>query len=39
LVFESYPKEVFERTRKWIDSWKLFSAEQAGSRDYEMSML
>jgi len=39
LVFETYPKEVFERTRKWIDSWKLFSAEQAGSREYEMSML
>ena len=39
LVFEAYPKEVFERTRKWIDSWNLFPPEQAGSRDYEMSIL
>jgi ABC-type nitrate/sulfonate/bicarbonate transport system substrate-binding protein len=39
LVFESYPKEVFERTRKWIDSWNLFSDEQAGSRGYETSIL
>lgn len=39
LVFETYPKEVFERTRKWIDSWNLFPPEQAGSREYEMSVL
>ena len=39
LVFEAYPKEVFERTRKWIDSWNLFPPEQAGSREYEMSIL
>jgi ABC-type nitrate/sulfonate/bicarbonate transport system substrate-binding protein len=35
LVFEPYPREVFERTRRWIDSWNLFPAEQAGAREYD----
>jgi NitT/TauT family transport system substrate-binding protein len=39
LVFEPYPKEVFERTRKWIDSWNLFPPEQSGSSGYEISVL
>jgi ABC-type nitrate/sulfonate/bicarbonate transport system substrate-binding protein len=39
LVFEPYPREVFERTRRWIDSWNLFPAEQQGSAGYEGSMV
>ena len=39
IVFEAYPKEIFERTRKWIDSWNLFPPEQAGSAGYEGSVV
>jgi hypothetical protein len=39
LVFEPYPREVFERTRRWIESWKLFSPEQAGNAGYEASVM
>jgi hypothetical protein len=39
LVFESYPREIFERTRKWIESWNLFPADQAGNAGYEASVI
>jgi len=39
IVFEPYPREVFERTRKWIDSWNLFPPEQAGRAGYEGSVV
>jgi ABC-type nitrate/sulfonate/bicarbonate transport system substrate-binding protein len=39
LVFEPYPQVVFERTRKWIESWNLFLPEQAGSAGYESSVV
>jgi ABC-type nitrate/sulfonate/bicarbonate transport system substrate-binding protein len=39
LVFEPYPQVVFERTRKWIESWNLFSPEQAGNAGYESSVV
>lgn len=39
LVFEPYPREVFERTRKWIESWNLFPAEQAGTAGYDASVI
>ena len=39
LVFEPYPREVFERTRKWIESWNLFPADQAGNAGYEASVI
>ncbi len=39
LVFEPYPREVFERTRKWIESWNLFPPEQAGTVGYEASVV
>jgi NitT/TauT family transport system substrate-binding protein len=39
LVFEPYPREVFERTRRWIESWNLFPPEQAGSAGYESSVV
>ena len=39
LVFEPYPREIFERTRKWIESWNLFPPEQTGSSGYETSVI
>lgn len=39
LVFEPYTQELFERTHRWVESWDLFPAEQAGTTDYENSVL
>jgi hypothetical protein len=39
LVFEPYPREVFERTRLWIESWKLFPPEQTGNAGYAASVV
>jgi ABC-type nitrate/sulfonate/bicarbonate transport system substrate-binding protein len=39
LVFEPYPREVFERTRAWIDSWNLFPPEQSGDLGYDSSVV
>ena len=39
LVFETYSPDVFERTRKWIDSWNLFPPEQSGVGGYETSVV
>ena len=39
LVFEPYPKEIFERTRRWIESWNLFPPEQTGNAGYESSVV
>ena len=39
LVFEPYPRDAFERTRRWIESWDLFSAEQSGNEPYDSAVL
>ena len=39
LVFEPYTRELFERTRKWMESWDLFPPEQAGAAGYEASVV
>jgi len=39
LVFEHYPREIFERTRQWIESWNLFPVDQAGTAGYEASVI
>jgi NitT/TauT family transport system substrate-binding protein len=39
IVFEPYPREAFERTRQWIESWDLFPPEQKGSAGYEFSVI
>jgi NitT/TauT family transport system substrate-binding protein len=39
LVFEPYPREIFERTRKWIESWNLFPADQVGDAGYDASIV
>lgn len=39
IVFEPYPQAAFERTRRWIESWNLFPAEQKGNRGYEIAVV
>jgi hypothetical protein len=39
IIFEPYPKAVFERTQGWIESWNLFPPEQKGSAGYEISVI
>lgn len=39
IVFEPYPQAAFERTRRWIESWNLFSPEQTGHAGYEASVI
>jgi hypothetical protein len=39
MVFEPYTREIFERTRKWIDSWDLFPPDQAGTAGYDGSVV
>lgn len=39
LVFEPYPEATFERTRKWIESWHLFPADQVGAAGYQASVI
>lgn len=39
IVFEPYPREAFERTRQWIESWNLFPPEQSGMGGYESAVV
>jgi NitT/TauT family transport system substrate-binding protein len=39
IVFEPCTRDVFERTHRWMEDWKLFPADQAGSAGYEESVL
>jgi hypothetical protein len=39
IVFEPYPRAMFERTRQWIESWNLFPPEQKGSGDYDVAVV
>jgi hypothetical protein len=39
IVFEPYPQAVFERTRRWVESWSLFPPEQKGTAGYEVSVV
>jgi NitT/TauT family transport system substrate-binding protein len=39
MVFEPYTQEMFERTHKWMEGWKIFPEEQAGSLGYKDSVL
>lgn len=38
IVFETYTRDMYERTQRWMQTWNLFSAEQAASR-FEESVL
>ena len=39
IVFEPYPRQAFERTREWIESWDLFPPEQKGSDGYDVAVI
>ena len=39
IVFEPYTRDVFERTHKWMEDWKLFPEDQTGHAGYEASVL
>jgi hypothetical protein len=39
IVFEPYPQAVFERTRRWIESWNLFPPEQKGNAAYDTAVV
>lgn len=39
IVFEPYPREAFERTRRWIEAWELFPPEQKGTAPYEVAVV
>lgn len=39
IVFEPYPRQAFERTREWIESWDLFPPEQKGNDGYDIAVV
>ena len=39
IVFEPYPRQAFERTRDWIESWGLFPPEQKGNDGYDVAVV
>jgi len=39
IVFEPYPRQAFERTRDWIESWGLFPPEQKGNDGYDIAVV
>ena len=39
IVFESYTREMFEQTHRWMITWNLFSQEQAETSRYEEAVL
>ena len=39
IVFEPYPRQAFERTREWIESWDLFPPEQKGNDGYDVAVV
>lgn len=39
IVFEPYPQQAFERTRRWIESWDLFPPEQKGNAGYDVAVV
>ena len=38
LVFEPYTREMFERTNRWMEEWKLFPEGKIGTIDYEVAV-
>jgi NitT/TauT family transport system substrate-binding protein len=38
LVFETYTREMFERTHRWMLDWQIFPEGQAGSATYEQAV-
>ena len=38
LIFESYTREMFERTHRWMEDSKLFPEGQSGTADYGLAV-
>jgi NitT/TauT family transport system substrate-binding protein len=38
LVFEPYTREMFERTQRWMEEWKLFPEGKPGAAGYEVAV-
>ncbi len=38
IVFESYTREMFEQTHRWVEEWKIFDEDKLGHGDYESSV-
>jgi hypothetical protein len=39
IVFESYTREMFERTQRWLASWDLFDADAVNAADYGSAVI
>jgi NitT/TauT family transport system substrate-binding protein len=39
MVFEPYTREMFERTHRWMESWKLFDTSTGERPSYEQAIL
>jgi NitT/TauT family transport system substrate-binding protein len=39
IVFEEYTRDDFDRTHRWMESWKLFDDAQLGHASYETAVL
>ena len=39
LVFEPYTREIYEKTHRWMEAWKLFPEAQAGRASYEAAVV
>jgi NitT/TauT family transport system substrate-binding protein len=39
IVFETYTREMFEKTQQWMRGWDLFDSEQLDQAKYEVAVL
>jgi NitT/TauT family transport system substrate-binding protein len=39
IVFEPYTREIYDRTQRWMQTWNLFSAEDAARSRFEDAVL
>jgi NitT/TauT family transport system substrate-binding protein len=39
IVFEPYTRELYERTQRWMQTWNLFTPEQAAQSRFEDAVL
>jgi len=39
IVFESYTRDLYERTQRWMQTWNLFTLEQAAHSRFEDAVL
>ncbi len=38
LVFEAYTREMFDRTHRWVQEWRLFPEGQMGTAEYGLAV-